>query len=291
MLTITNNKLSAVIDDAKGGSLRRFDRRRGEGAPIPVFRPAAQYAVDPRYLASFPLVPFSNRIVGGVFRHGDQDVRMTPNNTPEPHRLHGYGWLLPWTVTAQTAAMVELRFDWPGGEWPWRFRASQQYRLDGDTLEVALSLTNTASTAMPAGLGHHPYFPRPAGTEIRFDAQQVWHADAAMVPTERTAVPDSWSFREQRPVDGVVLDNCFADWDGRYAVTWPNGIQLDATADAVFGHLVVYVPTGKPFMAIEPVTHVNDAVHLAQNGVEGTGFQELEPGATLSGTMRFTVRD
>jgi aldose 1-epimerase len=49
-------------------------------------------AVDPLRMASFPLVPYSNRIGHGRFDWDGHAVGITPNFPPEPHAIHGVGW-------------------------------------------------------------------------------------------------------------------------------------------------------------------------------------------------------
>ena len=58
-------------------------------------------------------------------------------------------------------------------------------------------------------------------------------------------------------------------------------------ADAIFGNLVVYVPDGRDFFAIEPVSHSSDAINrpdLARNELA-----VLRPGETMSGVVRLRV--
>ena len=50
--------------------------------------------------ASFPLVPFVNRIRGGRFTFRGREVRLAPNMAGDPSPLHGQGWLNPWTGRA-----------------------------------------------------------------------------------------------------------------------------------------------------------------------------------------------
>jgi aldose 1-epimerase len=54
---------------------------------------------EPRSLASFPLVPFSNRIGYARFTWEGQQIDLTPNFAPEPHAIHGIGWKEQWTIT------------------------------------------------------------------------------------------------------------------------------------------------------------------------------------------------
>ena len=53
---------------------------------------------DPLTMASFPLVPFSNRIGGGRFRWDGADHRLPPSRLPDRHSIHGVGWRRAWRV-------------------------------------------------------------------------------------------------------------------------------------------------------------------------------------------------
>ena len=55
--------------------------------------------------ASFPLVPFVNRIRGGQFSFRGREIRLAPNMASDPSPLHGQGWQSAWDV----ARMVEAK--------------------------------------------------------------------------------------------------------------------------------------------------------------------------------------
>jgi len=61
------------------------------------------------------------------------------------------------------------------------------------------------------------------------------------------------------------------------------------SADAACDHLVVFIPPGRDFLAVEPVTHMTDAFNRAAAGQPDTGTRLLAPGATFSCTMRISV--
>ena len=52
-------------------------------------------------------------------------------------------------------------FEGGADEWPWRYRAEQQFQLNPSALTVSLSIENLAQSPMPAMLGLHPYFGEP----------------------------------------------------------------------------------------------------------------------------------
>ena len=62
------------------------------------------------------------------------------------------------------------------------------------------------------------------------------------------------------------------------------GSSLDA--DPPLGFLVVYSPAGEDYFCAEPVSHCTDAFNLAAQGRADTGMLTLQPGASVSATVR-----
>jgi len=69
-----------------GGSISAFERFEGE-QPIPILRRCNRPLQNVLAAASFPLVPFVNRIRGGEFRFRGRDVRLAPNMADDPSPL------------------------------------------------------------------------------------------------------------------------------------------------------------------------------------------------------------
>ncbi|MDQ2962100.1 MAG: hypothetical protein M3R31_02905, partial [Pseudomonadota bacterium] len=71
---------------------------------------------------------------------------------------------------------------------------------------------------------------------------------------------------------------------------WPDGgLSAAITGDEACDHLVVFIPAGGDFLAVEPVTHMTDAFNRAAAGQPDTGTRLLAPGTTFSCTMRISV--
>lgn len=260
----------------------------------PVFRPldeAALEARNARLMGCFPLLPYSNRIAHGRFEWQGQSHQLDYNFPPEPTTIHGVGWQQPWTVedAAETRARLTLAFNPDDAglyTWPFRLAAEQTIVLDETGLTLTLLVRNTSSSAWPAGLGLHPHFPRSAETRLGFAAEAVWRTGEDKVPVVSEPVPPEWRFDPASPISGPPLDNCFTGWPGRATIDMPDhGHCVTIEADPVFGCLIVYTPTGKPYCAVEPATHMPDAIHHGGQ----PGLAVLQPGETLSGTVRFTV--
>ncbi|MEJ0071481.1 MAG: hypothetical protein WDO24_25130 [Pseudomonadota bacterium] len=130
--------------------------------------PAALAETNARALASYPLVPFSNRIDHGGFRLDGQDYRLNRNFLPEPHAIHGDGWQLPGRsrMRRPTARPCPIAMTVPmpaGAGWPFRYLARQRFTVDPDGLTVEIGATNLEARAWPFGCGPASLFPRDAG--------------------------------------------------------------------------------------------------------------------------------
>jgi aldose 1-epimerase len=282
LLTLRTGRLALELAPAAGGSIKRLTVDGSD-----VLRPMTEADVASgkgNNAAAYPLVPFSNRIRNGQLVFEGETFQLQRNWPGVNHPMHGDGWAQPWRVGKSDARSAEISYLHEGagsdGGWPFRYRAQQFYRLDDDRLTVRFSLENLEERPAPAGLGLHPFFVRDSDTELACLTKAVWTADADVLPVERIAVPPEWDFAISRKVDGVVLDNCFDGWDGRATITWPSRrLRLALEASQPFRHLVIYVPPGRDFFCIEPVSHANGLV----------GLSPLGPGATLAGEIVFRL--
>jgi aldose 1-epimerase len=288
LVTLRRGGLELDLCPRFGGAIARF-RFRGHD----LLRPAGTALTedgDPLAASGFPLVPFSGRIENGRFSFGGEEHRLEPNFPPEPHAIHGQGWQLPWEVVHAAEALAELTLEHRVPATPLEWRARQTFELVDDGLTVGLTLTNAGQGPMPAGIGLHPYFPRTPAVTLQARLGQVWLNDEGKIPRERVALPETWDFSTPQEVNALEMDNCFAGWDGKAQIVWPEIAQrLTIEADPLFGHLVIYIPQGADFFCVEPVSHASNGFNLQEAGVEGTGVRILEPGETLEGMVRFRV--
>ena len=253
---------------------------------IPVLRsPGAAALSSARQSGSYPLVPFSNRIGQATLKWNGTSHPLVQNNGDEPHAIHGVGWQRAWQVLDASDQFALLSYEHrPDASWPFAFDTSQAFRLTGQELELTLGITNQSTTATPVGLGWHPYFVKRPGSHIAFGATGRWEMDALKLPTHRTASPGL-------DVDCAALDvdHCFDGWNG---VLQLRDEALHTRISSKLSRLVVFTNPAKDFCAIEPVSHVNNAVNLMANGVASAaelGVHVLQPGESLSCEMTIHV--
>lgn len=269
--------------------------RSGEVELLRRMGEAALAARDVRQAGCFPTIPYSNRMRECTLRFRGRVHRLAPNFGSHPHSIHGNAWQRAWTVAESGAASATLVFEHDAAgsraaEWPFAYRATQRFDLDADGLTIALELVNTGDSPAPAGIGLHPYFPRAANTRLTTQADRFWRNDDAMMPVALEPVPPAWNFAEGKLVAPLAIDNCFAGWRGAARLEFPElGRAISMSADAVFGHAVIFVPPGRPFFCVEPVTNANDGMNRLDKGAADTGVWVLDPGEKLAGQVRFDV--
>jgi aldose 1-epimerase len=242
-----------------GGSISTLRHRDRD-----ILRPTPLSATDVLQTACFPLVPYANRIANGRFSFAGQDHHLPGNASGQYHPLHGVGWKRAWNVGAQDEASATLLHSHVAhAAWPWSYAAEQRFELSEDGLRIVLSVENRDTSAMPASLGFHPYFPATRDTRLTFEAQSVWLADAAMLPTVTAPVDHyaDWSAGEtvQR---ASLIDNAYVGWSGKAHIETPLG-ALDLAAENT-PCLHVFMPPGADFFCAEPVSDMPDALNRAE---------------------------
>lgn len=271
--------LEAALSPTSGGSLLWL-RHDGED----VLRRAPGDCRDPLGMASFPLVPYANRIAYGRFAFAGRDYQLPRNFGDHPHSIHGTGWQAVWDVVEQSPDAARLVQDHRGqAGWPWAYRAEQHVQLRADAIDMRLTLTNMSAAAMPAGLGFHPYFLADAGTQLQFAATSLWLATPDMLPDREVAADTLGDWARGAVVIGDnLIDNVYGGWDGRATIRRGDGTRIVLTASGA-DWLHVYRPPDSVDFCIEPVSHCPDAINRAD------GMTVLLPGASTQLSMTIAI--
>lgn len=283
-LSLRAGRLSLVLNPAVGGSISSllWDGER------PVMRACAGPHEKVLDAASFPLVPYVNRIRDGRFEFRGREVQLAPNMPGDPSPLHGQGWLGLWTVTDADHSRAALTFTHAAGEWPWSYEARQSIELDESGLSISLECRSRSDQPMPCGLGQHPYFPCGLNTRIDTQVATAWTIDENVLPVEEVPATGRFDLRE-RQVCGQGLDHGFGGWGGEAAMRdpdWPYDLRLTSPQARFFQ---LYSPESGAIFVAEPVTHANAALNAPETEWPRLGMRVLEPGEAMSLDMRLDV--
>ena len=234
---------------------------------------------------SFALVPYSNHIADGRFTWQGRSHQLALDPDDGPHALHGVGQLARWQVEPPTLpgapAEVALTLAHAADDrWPFDFAARQLLQLTPTGLRAELAVSNTGTQAAPFGLGWHPYFPKRARSRLHVDCSGRWELDARKLPTQ--LVP-------QAGIDGDVarldFDNVFEGVSGAARI---RDERFSLVLCSSLPRLVVYTPQDRDYFAVEPVSHVSNAIN--QPAPSALGLVTLQPGQSHHAWMTLDIQ-
>lgn len=280
MIRLQAGPLTCDLEPELGGCIAGLWH---EGVPVLRPPPAGRLSTA-RQSACYALVPFSNRIAHASLQWQGTLYPLVRNNGDEPHAIHGVGWQRPWACLESSEKFALLSYEHRAdGSWPFAFDASQSLRLSADALELTLSLTNQSMRPAPAGLGWHPFLVKRQGARLACHASGRWEMGADKLPTQRTP-----SLGIHAEVGRLDIDHCFDGWDGTAVLR--DG-QFEIRLSSSLSRLVVFTTPARDSIAIEPVSHVNNALALAAQGADAAqlGLVTLAPGESLSAEMTLQV--
>jgi aldose 1-epimerase len=249
---------------------------------LPVLRSTEPGALQTaRTSGSYPLAPYSNRLGHRHFRWLGKEYTTQPNFDDNPHSVHGVAWQRAWKVESQRGDDAVLTLQHAGdADWPFAFSAQQAFSLTPGALNIGLKITNEAPQAQPVGLGWHPYFPKRARSRLHVELTDRWESDpGTQLPTRKVPQPG---------IDGDVshldFDNCFEGWQGAARV---RDEKLSLRLTSSLPYLVVYTPAQKDYFCVEPVSHVSNAIHMAEPASHG--LRSLKPGEHFEAWMKLEI--
>ena len=290
-ITLVAGAWSAEIAPAIGGALLSLTHK---GAPI--LRPTPAEAItagDVRLAAGYPMVPYANRIDHGRFTFARVAHQLDTGFIGAPHSIHGVGWRRAWTTEAVEAhaCTLALRHQPSGAadpDWPFAFEASQRFVLTSRGLTLRLSVTNLEPGPAPAGLGFHAFFRRRPGESLAFRSKGAWRNGPDMLPSTRET-GEAWNYAAGQVLGSGEIDNDFYCWGGLSRMAAPGAPTIRMRAGRAFCVLRLYTPVGADFYAVEPVSHLANAINRPQ--LEDHGMSLLAPGASLRGEIEIDLAE
>jgi aldose 1-epimerase len=235
----------------------------------------ARHLDDPWFWGSYPLAPWCNRLATGLVEVAGRTIDLPPN-FPDGTAIHGQVARAAWRRDGDGTFRIRA-----GGDgWPWPYDVRQTLEVDGDPagprLRLTLVVTNLGDSAMPAGLGIHPWFRDPVEVAI---AARLVHPSNEDASPEPEPVGGDLDRRTLGPL-AVGVD---ATWTGLadppVILRWPAD-QLRATisTSATARYVVAAHLDGVDATAVEPETHAPGGIRRLLAGEPGA-LQLIEPGA------------
>jgi aldose 1-epimerase len=242
------------------------------------------------------LAPWPNRVEDGSYRF-DGALHQLPIDEPDRHcAIHG---LVRWSrfdVLEHQDALARLGA-WcpPRPGWPFSLWLEVAATLDEGSLCVEADAENVGTTALPFGIGFHPYFcvaERADDASLRLGASARLSLDERGLPRGVAELEGKWRSGAEA-IGADVLDDCAGPLDhdasgvARAELTGPQGtVQLEVGPTLrwlqVFTADTLAEPDRRRAVAIEPMSCPPNALRT------GTDLVRLEPGERWQGWWRAT---
>jgi len=294
---IAHHDHRAIIVEV-GGGLRSY--QLGE-RPIVDGYEANEMCSDAR---GQTLIPWPNRLRGGRYLFGDQNLQLPLSEPEMGNAMHGLVRWANWTVGERSDERVEMvHVLHPQDGFPFALELSIVYELSDRGLSVTTTATNVGSTSCPYGTGAHPYLT--VGTK-RIDQATLMIPGATWLPTDEYGIPvdqravggTPYDFREPRVIAGAELDTAYAGLirgsDGLARIVLsapPRGPEVVFWLDASYPYVMAFTGDSLPGSAerrrslgIEPMSCAPNAFR------SGQGLTTLEPGESHAGQWGITPK-
>ncbi len=244
--------------------------------------------------AGIPLLhPWANRLAGLRYRAAGRNVELDPASPllhydPAGLPIHGVPWSrLAWGVTDAGVDRLAARLDWNRGDllsvFPFPHRMTMQATLapDGLTIETVLAAGNGP---VPAAFGFHPYVAIPEIPRGRWrlvlPKMQRLVLDPRGIPTGEESPFEAFD----APLGDRAFDDGFAlVSDGACFAISAGGLRVSIELVAGYTHAQIFAPSGKDFVALEPMTAPTSAL------TSGRGLRLVPPGEDLRAVFRIGV--
>ncbi len=296
LIAINEGPLEVQISPEKGASILSLKFAHPDGRTREVISRAVPGEDPLSKPACFIMAPWTNRVANASFMFEEREYKLKASSA-DGSAIHGDVRSRAFKIVDRSPVSARLRFDsreHEGVNFPWAFGCEARYEVVDSTLEARIVVENLDRTPMPAGCGLHPYFPRffAGGTKrvgMRVPARTRYPSvkNIPVAPARRDAVAKMLSAGTHA---SAALDDVFGGFASTAMLEWDFRLRIEATSN--FGHVVVYVPPRagggeEPFIAVEPVTMVNDGFNLLARGERDTGVVVLQPGQKLETVTRF----
>ncbi|MCU0569531.1 MAG: aldose epimerase [Oculatellaceae cyanobacterium Prado106] len=212
-----------------------------------------------------------------------------PDNTYEyegkTYRLkqHGFARDRAWEVCdryTQEGVGIALSLtsdDETRAVYPFDFRVTFTYRLQGNSLLIHQQYTNHSAVPMPFSTGFHPYFPVSDKSQLQLEIPAT--------EFQTKADPTPQPFTGQFDYNQDEIDVAFhpVSQTSASVIDAARKQKLTLSYDPTFTTLVFWTVKGKDFYCLEPWSAPRNAMNSGQD------LTYLEPGATLETQVKFSV--
>ncbi len=215
------------------------------------------------------LAPWANRLSEWRYRAAGITVDLEGLTIPVDGNglpIHGFlvgqpGWEVEQLGTRGDAARLRAAMTVDGPAFPFPHRIEITAIVRDPELRITTRFVPTGTRAVPIAFGWHPYLRLPSESRsqwrLRLPARRHLILDPRGIPTGEVVSEAS----ERAPIGRRTFDDGYAlGRDGRLAIENDLGQSVELRCGPGYSFAQVWVPGGKPFTALEPMTAPTNAL-------------------------------
>lgn len=216
-----------------------------------------------------PIFPVVNRLEDGRYQFEGKAYQLPVNEPSRQNALHGLlHHLQPEVDISESNSRAVLTYRYNGEEkgYPFPVDVAITYELSADSeLTIEYRVHNRHHSAIPLGLGWHPYFGFSHAIDdcqLKLPTVERLAIDSRLLPTGEKQ-PYS-TFAELHSLRDIYLDDCFAvqpspENETSSIILWSEkhelGVEIwQQTGERAFNFIQVCTAADRQSVAIEPVT-------------------------------------
>jgi galactose mutarotase-like enzyme len=237
------------------------------------------------------LAPWANRLGGRRYRAAGVTVdlrgrRLHTDGNGLP--IHGLlvgatGWRVVATEARRGTARLAATIDVDAPAFPFAHRLELAAAVSPGRLEVTTTVVPTGERPVPVAFGWHPYLRLPGSPRshwrLRLPPREHLLLDARGLPTgERVAESGGGA-----PIGRRTFDDLYAFGRSRVLAVESDDAAISVRADPGYPYAQVWVPPGRPFVALEPMT-------VPTNALTDGSVPVIAPGEAFRGSFAVDVR-
>ena len=253
--------------------------------------PGGLDALRAGHTAGLPLLaPWGNRLASRRYRAAGVDVdlrglRLGTDDNGLP--IHGLlvgtpGWRVDRPVVRGATARLTTSIDVDARAFPFPHRIELAIVARDGTLAIDTTIVPTGRRRVPVAFGWHPYLKVPGTPRGRWRLQLPARTHLALDPRGIPTGASDTEPREAAPIGRRTFDDLYELGRGhRLAYEGEDGAAIALHCGRGYPYAQVWVPKGRPFAALEPMT-------APTNALERGSTPLVAPGDTF--TARFELR-
>lgn len=216
----------------------------------------------------FPLVPIANRVQNNQYTLYDETIYLSKTSLDNSEYLHGNAWISNWSIQSHTDDFLVLTLESNGEiEEHYNFISKFSIKLNKDNVDFNLSVKHIdeSNYGRLYGIGIHPYFAIDLEDELLINALGYCKAcnENYLLCDPSCDFDPKFDYRSFKKINDIFCNHAYVACNGALIKRNKYNTMFKLTSSC--SNLMMYHQKQKPFIALEPQTHLVNGVNKKED--------------------------